>query len=243
MELKLDLHIHTNRSPDGRMTPDEIVARAKAAGLDGVALCDHDQVWSELPQYPDFLLIPGTEVSTDQGHLLGLFVTQPILSRNFADAVKAIRAQGGIAVLAHPFARRYQEDALNDIPCMPDGAEVWNGRADRKNPKANQMASRFVRQNSLLAFAGSDAHLPQEIGNGITTVSVSEPSLAAVKEALLSATAVTGGIRGKARHVAFSQLTKRRKEHAAPLAYLKWFLFTLKCLMQDACMALWNKGG
>ena len=44
MKLKLDLHIHSERSPDGRMTLSEIVERAKAAGLDGVAVCDHDAV-------------------------------------------------------------------------------------------------------------------------------------------------------------------------------------------------------
>ena len=103
MKLKLDLHIHSERSPDGRMTLSEIVERAKAAGLDGVAVCDHDAVLENPPEFPDFLLIPGVEVSTEQGHLLGLFVREPIGTKDFAAAAEAIHAQGGLAVLAHPF--------------------------------------------------------------------------------------------------------------------------------------------
>ena len=103
MELKIDLHIHSERSPDGCMTLAEIAARARAAGLDGAAVCDHDRTLEEVPEFPDFLLIPGVEVSTEYGHLLGLFVREPIGTRRFAEAVERIHSQGGLAVLAHPF--------------------------------------------------------------------------------------------------------------------------------------------
>ena len=71
MEVKLDLHIHSEHSPDGRMALDEIVACARARGLQGVAVCDHDRALTETWDAPDFLLIPGIELSTDRGHLLG----------------------------------------------------------------------------------------------------------------------------------------------------------------------------
>ena len=57
MELKLDLHTHSQRSPDGVMTLDEIVSLAKAGGLNGAAVCDHDLALIDPPEYEDFLLI------------------------------------------------------------------------------------------------------------------------------------------------------------------------------------------
>mgnify|MGYP002275126685 FL=1 len=72
MELRLDLHIHSERSFDGCMSLSEIVALARERGLNGVAICDHDRVLDEVPEFDDFLVIPATEVSTERGHLLGL---------------------------------------------------------------------------------------------------------------------------------------------------------------------------
>ena len=105
MELRLDLHIHSRRSPDGCMSMSEIVARAKEAGLNGVAVCDHGLVLTDPPETADFLVIPGVEVSTEYGHLLGLFVTGPVDTRDFRQAAERIHQQGGLAVLAHPFLR------------------------------------------------------------------------------------------------------------------------------------------
>ena len=86
MRLRLDLHTHSAASPDGRMSIDELVRAAKAAGLDGVAVTDHDAVLTDPPTYDDFLVIPGCEFSTEYGHLLGLFLREPIgsLSRKCA---------------------------------------------------------------------------------------------------------------------------------------------------------------
>ena len=140
MELRLDLHIHSERSPDGCMTLAEIAARARAAGLNGAAVCDHDRTLEEVPEFPDFLLIPGVEVSTEYGHLLGLFVREPIGTRKFAEAVERIRGQGGLAVLAHPFEHSRDTGRIAPIAPLLDGVEVWNSRAERKIADANALA-------------------------------------------------------------------------------------------------------
>ena len=139
MELKLDLHVHSARSPDGIMSLDEIAALEKARGLHGAAVCDHDLALIDPPRFQDFLLIPGIEVSTQFGHLLGLFVTGPVETRDFFAAVELIRAQGGLAVLAHPF--EHSRDGARLAPAVPllDGIEVWNSRADRKIHDANAL--------------------------------------------------------------------------------------------------------
>ena len=239
MKLKLDLHIHSERSPDGRMTLSEIVERAKAAGLDGVAVCDHDAVLENPPEFPDFLLIPGVEVSTEQGHLLGLFVREPIGTKDFAAAAEAIHAQGGLAVLAHPF--EHSRDAQRLLPLLPllDGVEVWNSRADRKIRDANARAAAFAAEHGLRPFAGSDAHVPREIGHGVTAVEAAKKTLPAVKEALLSGTVAVSGCRSLAWDTARSQLTKRKKTRAGAAAYAKWAAFAAKCRLQD----LMRKGG
>jgi len=233
MEIKLDLHIHSERSSDGRMTLPEIVDRAKAAGLQGAAVCDHDRVLEDAPSFPDFLLIPGVEVSTEYGHLLGLFVTGPVETKEFRRAVEAIHTQGGLAVLAHPFEHSADPKRIESIVPLLNGVEVWNARANRKHPNANALAEDFARAHGLRRFGGSDAHVPQEVGNGVTTVEAEALSLPAVKAALLEGRAAVSGRNSPARYTAMSQLTKRRKTKAGVLAYGKWALFALKCLAQD----------
>ena len=205
MEVKLDLHIHSEHSPDGRMALDEIVACARARGLQGVAVCDHDRALTETWDTPDFLLIPGIELSTDRGHLLGLFVTEQIEARELGAAIDAVHACGGLAVMAHPFERSSDAQRLDAYLDRLDGIEVWNGRADRKNPQANAMACALAQR----------AQKP------------------AVRAALLRGATAVDGRRGKARYVAESQLTKRRRTHAGAAAYVKWALFAAKCCLQD----------
>ena len=233
MELKLDLHIHSEYSPDGRMSLAEIAERAKAAGLKGCAVCDHDRVLTEHFSDPDFLLIPGTEVSTQFGHLLGLFVSQPIDTRDFYEAAERIHAQGGIAVLAHPFEHKADPARIEPIVPLLDGVEIWNSRAERKIPNANTLAKEFAAARGLRRFAGSDAHVPQEVGNGYVTVDAEAFTLEAAKAALLENKLAIRGRRSPARYTAMSQFTKRKKTGASPAAYIKWALFAAGCVAQD----------
>lgn len=233
MELKLDLHVHSERSFDGVMTLDEIVSLARAKGLDGVAVCDHGIALTGAPEYPDFLLIPGVELATQFGHVLGLFVTGPVDTTDFYQAAERIHAQGGLTVLAHPFEHN-RDDArlLPAVPCL-DGVEVWNSRADRNIREANALAAEFAREHGLLPFGGSDAHVAREIGNAVVTVQVKERTPEAVKAALLEGRAEIRGRRGRAWYVAQSQLTRRRKNGAGPLDYAQWAAFAAKCRLQD----------
>ena len=146
MELRLDLHIHSERSFDGCMSLSEIVTLARERGLNGVAICDHDRVLDEVPEFDDFLVIPATEVSTERGHLLGLFVREPIETRKFSESVTAIHAQGGLAVIAHPFEHSTDANRLDDVMSRLDGVEIWNSRADRKNKSANAMARELAQK-------------------------------------------------------------------------------------------------
>ncbi len=170
MEFKLDLHIHSERSPDGCMSVGEIVSLSKSRGLHGAAICDHDAVLPKSPLFEGFLVIPGVEVSTQLGHLLGLFVTQPVETRDFFRAVELIHAQGGLAVLAHPFERSRDERCLTPAVPLLDGVEVQNSRAGRKIREANELARAFAQKHGLRQFGGSDAHCSAEVGSSFTVV-------------------------------------------------------------------------
>jgi hypothetical protein len=233
MKLSLDLHIHSQASPDGRMTLEEITSQAKAKGLDGVAICDHDGVYHGPSQLNGVLIIPGAEFSTEYGHLLGLFLDRNVTHTVFPETVEAIHAAGGLAVLAHPFQRRTDSSAIDPLAPLLDGVEVWNGRADRKNPQANAQARDFAQRHHLAPFAGSDAHLPREIGNGVTTVEVEERSLEAVRAALAAGKGTCTGTRGKDWDVARSQHTKLQKGEASLARWVRWAAFACKCAGSD----------
>ena len=236
MEFRLDMHVHSRRSPDGLMTLSEIAERAREAGLHGVAVCDHDRVFPEdepLDAFPGLLIVPGVEASTDIGHLLGWFVTRPVKARTFPEAVAEIHAQGGIAVLAHPFEHTTRPERAETASKYVDGVEVWNSRAERKNRRANAMAAAFASTHNLRGFAGSDAHTPREIGNGVTIIRADALTPEAVKAALLYGEVRTEGQRSKAVWTAVSQRERLRKSNAGPLSYCKWGAFAVKCALED----------
>lgn len=238
MEFRLDLHVHSQASFDGRMTVEEIVAAAWAKNLDGVAICDHDVVYTGPTEVDGMLVIPGVELSTEHGHLLGLFVDRPIVYTTWKETIQAIHQAGGLAVLAHPYEHgdRDISDLLPDL----DGLERWNSRANRNYRLANLNALMTSVSNHIPGTGGSDAHVPQEVGNGCTRVELEELTLESLRSALAAGKGKTSGWDSSPIHVARSQYTKLKKTHAPPLRYGKWLAFALKCLWQDRDMA-WRK--
>lgn len=234
-QLRLDLHVHSQASFDGRMTVEEIVAAARAKGMDGVAICDHDVVYTGPTEVDGMLIIPGVEFSTERGHLLGLFVDRPMVYTTWKETVAAIHQAGGLAVLAHPFERGERD--LEALRPDLDGLEAWNSRANRKYPKANDKAFLQALLWGLPYTAGSDAHVRQEVGNGYTTLCVKEATLPAIRAALAAGEGRWHGKESSALHVAQSQYTKLRKTHAPLWRYGKWAAFVLRCLWQDGNLA------
>ena len=100
----MDLHVHTCYSYDATTTLREVVAYAKKRGLDGVAITDHDTLRGALRliQESEFIIIPGVEITTRQGHVLALNITTPIPSRlDLSETIHKIHDAGGIAVAPH----------------------------------------------------------------------------------------------------------------------------------------------
>ena len=170
----VDMHMHTDWSHDCSIPAADLVDHAEEIGLGGIAVTDHNAFGGaleavELAAGRDLIVIPGEEVKTDgQGEVIGLFLEEEIpRGLSFADTVAAIRDQGGLVYLPHPFDRMH---AIPDPATLHrhlgeiDVFEVFNARLLRES--FNDEALRFARKYRLLQGAGSDAHVLQGVGTG-----------------------------------------------------------------------------
>ena len=166
--------MHTNRSHDCSMEVDELLDYAETEGLGAIAITDHNVFGGALEAVErargrDLIVIPGEEVKTDgQGEVIGLFLQEEIpRGLSFGDTIAAIREQGGLVYLPHPFDRMH---AIPDPPTLHrhlaeiDVFEVYNARLLFET--YNDEAERFARKYNLVAGAGSDAHVLQGVGTG-----------------------------------------------------------------------------
>lgn len=171
--MKYDLHIHTHNSPCSILKAETILKVAKRVGLDGIAVADHNTLKGgievkKLNKDRDFEVVPSVEVSTDRGHVLGLYVNEEIKSREFFSVTEEIKKQGGIVILAHPFRvipkLRSKIKGIDVSKCL-NGIECRNGRTSYfGNRSAVKAAERF----NLAQTGGSDAHFAFEIGRSFT---------------------------------------------------------------------------
>jgi len=239
MILKIDLHVHSDRSPDGRSTPDALIAAAKAAGLDGIALAEHDLL-SKPVENDDFLIIPACECSTKDGHIVGLFLSE--LPRclqsqtgrlpTAPEAIDEIHRQNGIALWAHPYERHSAIDEA--AASKADFIETANARAAFKNTKANAQAEALALRLHKPQTGGSDGHHASEVGNAYTELNCKVHTLDAVREALTAADTRSVLCRNTPRiKKGLSQLAKCRKQKAPLPRRLKAYAYLLYCLILD----------
>ena len=168
--MLLDLHNHTRYSPDSRVAPAELVAAARRIGLQGLAITDHNAVAgiaeAEAAAGKDFVILPGIEVSSASGHILGYGVRE-VVPRDLgvAETVERITALGGVAVAAHPFRfwSGLGEDALGQarFPAY----ETSNARTLRGG---NARARERAKSSQVGETGGSDSHFLDEVARAVT---------------------------------------------------------------------------
>ena len=172
--MKYDLHIHSKYSSDGILEPEKIVKIATKRGLDGIAVTDHNTIKGGLKakkyETDDFKVIVGSEISTERGEIIGLFLEEEIKSKDVQEVISEIKEQNGIIIIPHPFdglrhsAFHPAEEDAKLIDCI----EGFNSRCVYQ--KYNKESVEFAMKHSLTITAGSDAHFANEIGNaGIIT--------------------------------------------------------------------------
>lgn len=190
MIYRVDLHVHTSATEGVSASLDELVRAARRAGLDAIAVTDRDICTPVPVELRGILLIPGCEISTLGGQILGVFLDQPLdfarLRRDGLptadEAVIEIHRCGGLAILANPFAKKDANPAL--FPIRPDAVETANARAAMRNPEANKRALLWAADHQRPSVGSSNAHSPQELGNAYTEIACRRLSRAFLKDAL-----------------------------------------------------------
>jgi predicted metal-dependent phosphoesterase TrpH len=166
---RVDFHTHTVFSKDGLTAVRAYIEAARQAGLQRVAVTDHNTIRGALEAFslaPD-LIVPGEEIMTRAGELLGYYVREEIpKGLSPEEAISRLREQGAAVSVSHPFDRfrrgAWSPDALARIAPLVDAVEGFNARcllaAD------NRDAADFARGRNLPVTAGSDAHAAFELG-------------------------------------------------------------------------------
>ena len=170
--MRYDLQVHTDASPCSATPPEDVAKAATRANLDGIVVTDHDtlanvaRVRECAPEGLD--VVSGCEVTTTQGHLLAIDVTEAPSQSDPLSVIDSVHDLDGVAVLSHPFdsLRQVYDTDLDAIAAAVDGVEAVNSRCVRES--FNREARAFAAHHGLATTGGSDAHFPMEVGRAVT---------------------------------------------------------------------------
>jgi predicted metal-dependent phosphoesterase TrpH len=168
--VRVDLHSHTMWSGDSTTTPDEVQHAVTESGIDVLCITDHNAIRGavELADRLPCRVVVGEELRTHAGEIIGLFLTERIpMGTPPAEAARAIRAQGGVVYVPHPFdpmRRNMAEPSLYQLAHegLLDAVEVLNAKTSLRS--LNERAAHFADEFGLAHGAGSDAHVPLALG-------------------------------------------------------------------------------
>src|SRR2546422_6305165 len=193
MPFNIDLHTHSFFSGDGVSSPEDLIAAARAKGLNGISITDHNpcdavnylfqKVLMRLDGLPfdDFLVLPGVEVTTADGHLLCIGAELPYLKGKPAREVcDIIHERGALAIPPHPYDLFRAGIRFATLETLPiDALEVFNAATTLR--RYNRFAFRYAQLRGLPMTAASDAHHAAAVGTAYTILNCQELS---VKSAL-----------------------------------------------------------
>jgi len=200
--MKADLHIHTNFSHDASSPPEEIVEAAIAKGIKCICITDHGETKGAIEAMKfaydkDILVVPGIEILSNSGDILGINIKKIIPNGLSPEkTIEAIRRQGGLAVVPHPFARSMLgfwggERKLETL--TPDAIEVFNACIFFSS--GNRRAFSFSQRRNLSFTAGSDAHRKDFVGRGYIDIPENISSEKDLMEAIMAKKAEARGRR------------------------------------------------
>lgn len=165
---KYDCHIHTEYSNDSNLSCEKILSIASQKKIKLIGIVDHNTIQGalkvkSLSEKYNVKIIPGSEIKTPQGEIIGLNLKKDIKSRDLLEVLKEIKNQNGIVVVPHPFRWNKSKLPINRIKDYVDYIEVYNGR--NLTTFSNILAYRLAKKYGFRCIKGSDAHFGFEIGN------------------------------------------------------------------------------
>jgi len=188
MILKCNFHNHTEVSFDSWLKPEKLLIHYEKKGFTHIAITDHNKIEGAFKASEvasklgiNLTIIIGEEISTTKGEIIGLFLEDEIKPSNPEDVIQAVKSQGGLVYLPHPF-KRGEIWKYSNLMNMVDAVEVWNGRASYEE---NYKAILLCKLYSKLPLAGSDAHLKGEIGNTLVKLQSEIPVTNDLRKVLL----------------------------------------------------------
>jgi predicted metal-dependent phosphoesterase TrpH len=200
MPFKIDLHTHSFFSGDGVSSPEALIAAARAKGLDGFAMTDHNTC--EAVTYllekglmredglpvDNFLILPGVEVTTAEGHLLCIGATLPFLKgRPAREVCDLIHERGGLAIPPHPYDLFRAGIRFNVLETLPiDALEVFNAATTLR--RYNRYAFKYAQVRGLPMTAASDAHHEAAVGTAYTILKTDDFSVKGVLAQIVKGT-------------------------------------------------------
>jgi glycosyltransferase involved in cell wall biosynthesis len=169
--IDVDLHMHTDHSPDCATPVEVLLATAREQGLGAIAVTDHNEISGALDardKADGVKVIVAEEVKTaHQGEVIGLFIEKKIpRGMTLEETIAEIKRQGGLVYVPHPFDRLHAvPDYENLLPVLADvdAIEVFNPRVAFK--PFNEEAARFAAKYRIVAGAGSDSHVAAGLGS------------------------------------------------------------------------------
>jgi len=172
--LFVDLHMHTDHSPDCATPVEVLLATARDRGLGAIAITDHNEISGALAardvaeEMGGIKVIVAEEVKTaGQGEVIGLFLDQKIpKGLTMENTIAEIRRQGGLVYVPHPFDRLHSVPDYEHLLAIVeeiDILEVFNPRVALTT--FNEEAERFAEKYRIVPGAGSDSHVAQGLGS------------------------------------------------------------------------------
>jgi len=176
--IKLDLHVHSKYSEDGIGSPMELIKSLKKKGLHGMAITDHNNIEGYIKTLKikpkDFIVIPGIEISTSDGHLLALDIKKKIPPKlSIEETVDIILDEGGIPIIPHLFRNMsgIKKPKLKVLQKKIQAIEVFNSCSQ---PKTNLKTAKIAKDFNLGGTGGSDTHDPLYAGYGYTYIDTTD---------------------------------------------------------------------
>lgn len=203
--IRVDMHTHTEFSPDSRTSLAAFVAGAVKAQLGAVCVTDHNTIEGALrlrEMAPGFRVVVGEEIYSRDGEIIGLFLERPIPAQlSAAQTVELIREQGGLVYIPHPFSRNrlrhLKLPVLTELVPRIDAIEIFNAREAFASSNAKALA--FAIRHGLPGGVGSDSHQVRELGGAYVEIDdFTTPQ--ELLDALRRGT-VTGRLSGMAMHL------------------------------------------
>jgi len=170
--MRIDIHIHSSYSSDGQVSPEEILRHAKKIELEGLAITDHNKIkgsvklWKENKNTKDFVVIPGMEVSSIEGHILALGIME-LIPRGLTpeETIQKITDLGGVAIASHPY--RFWS-GLGEERIRKSKFEVIEVVNSRSLKRENLKAKKLAKELGCGRTGGSDSHSLTHLGNAYT---------------------------------------------------------------------------